>query len=79
VALLGVERGRDRAEPQVEAERVDDARLAEPDPVWLPVAGEQVLRQRRTVVGLLTLGADERDRSGMALGSQGLARAEAGE
>ena len=36
--------------------------------------GEQLLRQRRAVVGQVRLGADQRDRPGVAVGAQRLAR-----
>ena len=54
-------------------------RLAQGDAVGLPVAGEQLLRQRRTVVGQVRLGADQRDRAGVAVGAQRLARPEPGD
>ena len=50
-------------EAQVEAERVDVVGLAQGDAVGLPLPGEQLLRQRRPVVGQVLLGADQRDRA----------------
>ena len=60
-ASVDVERGGRHTEAQVEAERVDVVGLAQGDAVGLPLAGEQLLRQRRPVVGQVLLGADQRD------------------
>ena len=53
--------------------------LAQGDAVGLPVAGEQLLGQRRAVVGQVRLGADQRDRAGVAVGAQRLAGPQPGE
>ena len=62
-AVVEVERRRRHAEAQVEPERVEVVGLAQRDAVRLPVPGEQLLRQRRAVVGQVRLGADQRDRA----------------
>ena len=63
-ALLHVECGRRGAEAPLDVEIVEDVRLAEVDPIWLPFAGQQLLRQRRAVVGPMHLVADDHDRGG---------------
>ena len=56
----GVERGRPHAEAQVDLELVV-GRAAQRELLGLPLTGEQLLRERRTVVGQVRLGADEHD------------------
>ena len=56
----GVERGRPHAEPQLDLELVV-GRAAQRELLGLPLTGEQLLRQRRTVVREVRLGADEHD------------------
>ena len=60
-------------------EGVERLRLAEDDPVGFPVAGEQLLGQRRAVVGQVRLGPDERDGAAEPVRTQGLARPETGQ
>ena len=58
---------------------VELARLAQADAVGVPVAGEQLLAQRRPVVRLVRLGADERHPAGEPGGAQLLAGPQPGQ
>ena len=73
-----VEPHRAHPEPQLEVELVVGL-LAEHDPVVVPLAGEQFLRQRRPVVGQVRLGPDERQVPAEPLTAQGLHRPQARE
>ncbi len=66
-------------EPQIEAEGVDLLGIAQSDPVEAPGAGQKLLRQRRAVVGLVRLGADQDDPTVVALGAQRLGRPQPGQ
>jgi hypothetical protein len=73
-AAVGLEharaqRGGRGAQPQVDAGPVDVERGV------VGAAGQQLLRQRRPVVGPVGLGADQRHPPGVALGTQLLHRA----
>ena len=61
------------AEPQVQVQVVE-ALTAQDDAVAIGAAGEEVLRERRPVVRLVRLGADEGQRTLMALPTQRLHR-----
>ena len=65
-------------EPQLELELVVGL-LAEHGPVALPLPREQLLRERRTVVGQVRFGADQHETAVEALAPQGLDRAQTGE
>ena len=71
-------RGR-HAESGVEAERVERVVLAQGDAVGVPRAGEELLRQRGPVVGAVSFGPDQRDRSAEPGRAQRLARPQPGE
>ena len=75
----GVERLRAHAEPQVELERVERLGLVEPDLVGLAVAAQQLLRERRPVVGPLALGAREHEPARKPAAAQRLRAADPGE
>ena len=66
-------------EPQIEAESVDLLGIAQSDPVEAPGPGQKLLRQRRAVVGLVRLGADQDDPTVVALGAQRLGRPQPGQ
>ena len=70
-----IERDRARASSPLEVEVVD-ALLAQHDLVGFPLAAQQLLRQRRPVVGKVRLGADRDDAPVEALTAQRLGRAQ---
>jgi hypothetical protein len=63
-------------EAQLEAEGGDLLRRAQQDAFEPPGAGQELLRQRGTVVGQMGLGPDEHDGAGVTFGAQGLCRAQ---
>jgi len=65
------------AETQVQLQRVQLVRSAQCCGRWFGVAAKNFLRQRRSRIGRVLLVADQDDRVGVALPSQGLARAQA--
>ena len=78
-ARLDVETGRRCTESPRHAERVEVVGLAELDPVGLPLAGQQLLRQRRSVVRSMCLGADDDQLTVVPAGAQRLDGAQPGQ
>jgi hypothetical protein len=62
LAALGVQAGGADAEPQVHVESGESVRLDQPEVVRAELAEQEILRQRRAVVGQVLLRADEGDR-----------------
>ena len=76
---LGVERGRAVAEAELEAEGVERIGGVVVDPLDVPETCEELLGERRPVVGRVPLVADDDHRSGVTLVADLLSRAEPGE
>ncbi len=76
---LGVERGRPVAEAELEAESVEHIGGVVVDPLDVPETCEELLGERRSVVGRVPLVADDDHRPGVTLVADLLSRAEPGE
>lgn len=74
-----VERNRPAPETQVEAQGGDLLRGTQHDAIEPPLAGQELLRQRRAVVGQMGLGSHHHDGAGVPLGAQRLGGPQAGE
>jgi hypothetical protein len=74
-----VEGGGPLPEPEVEAEGAVLRRPPQLGALDVELAGEELLRQRRAVVGQVLLGADQGEGAAVALGPQGLRRPEPGQ
>jgi hypothetical protein len=75
-----IERASGHAESPPDVELIiGDPDRRDSDPVDLPRAREDVLRQRGPLIGTMRLGTDQRDRPGEALFPQRLGGAEAGQ
>jgi hypothetical protein len=59
-------------EPHLELQRGKIVGLAQPDALGLPLAGQDLLRQWRSVVGHFPLGTHQRDATGEAFLAEGL-------
>jgi hypothetical protein len=70
---------RGHAEPQVERERVERLGLVEADLLGLAIAAQQLLRERRPIVGPLPLLAHEHEPAREAAAAQRLGAADPGE
>ena len=66
-------------EAELETEGVERVGRVVVDPLDVPETGEELLRERRTVVGGVALVADDDHRAGMADVSELLGRTEPGE
>ena len=78
-APVDVEAGRRGTESPRHAERVEVVGLAELDPVGLPFAGQQLLRQRRSVVRPVGLRTDDDQLAVVPAGAQRLDGAQPGQ
>ncbi len=74
---VDVERAGAVSQAEVELERGDLLRRSKEHAIEPPRARQELLRERRTVVGQVGLGADQDDRAAMPLGAQGLGGAQA--